>query len=432
MQGVLKHSPNYVPFETRPDGGGRQGAKINIDTTFIGDAQSVMSIQAAVNSSAAMDDSFITFAPILSDAGYDSGRQVYGASAYVMAGASMGLATTAAILGQAPLPFTGFMRAPSPDMRFMPGSKWSGQGNVVEVAKSGGLIETVNGIVYKVRWALDTGVPLIMPYYNEFFLPLINADGSPNLGPELGQDKRQFLIRSAQQAAYSAQDMTDGVPCTRGKMLYVAKSILDACMLSSLAFAAQVRIPDAAAELRQRGTNTLNLVTDLYAGVLRGDARKKEAARAKALGEKQFMQEIANLPEDQKEAAFRERQEALATATWNKFEEKKQQKMQKIQSKTSKVAPKQAAKKMPTKKPKQTAQQAKAAKAKKLKESARGRAITKLSPQSGLSLLGTMRGGKIDSRLMRALRGESADLFQQQAGAAALSGPPAGATFTTQ
>ena len=249
------HTPNYVSQEALSDGGGNNGAVINVDTTYISGSQAVMAVRGAINSTAPKNDTYITFAPIVNDEGILQGKAAYGASAFHIVGASLGLATAAAILGMPCIGYTGFMRAPHRDSRFMPGTKWAPVDNVTAVAKSGGLVDTVDGITQKVRWAMEIGVPLVLPYYNEFFLPLELPTGVRNLGNPgwAGRNKREFLQGAVSDAGYSVQDMTDGVPCERGAMLYVAKSICDACCLSCLALACQVKITAYADAVKGRG-----------------------------------------------------------------------------------------------------------------------------------------------------------------------------------
>ena len=251
----IAHHPQWVDLKLDSS-----TATIKIDASMLGDVNCKKSVLSALNMTCPRDGSYIWLMPF-DQATAESGTDIFakeGGHAIPIGGASLGLAMIAAVLNMPRIAYTGFVRRLVPDytdqgvteakaaeLQFkggvaqhlyapmgpdtLPGPMSLTHTNMWKVAitrvpRSSDMVETVDGLPFKVAWSIATRTPLVIPNKSEY--------GEVPMSKILESDKfkGQHFLLATLPLAYSMVQAEEGLPYHRN-----ASPILLACTVSEAA-----------------------------------------------------------------------------------------------------------------------------------------------------------------------------------------------------
>lgn len=175
---VIDHVPQLMQLE---DSGGQQGpGKVYVDTTYLNNRDSVMSVLAALKATDAdgyADTTFLYFIPMMTSAQRQTlVAKTGGWKNLAINGSSLGMATFAAVCMFPPVFYTGYVRFAPPALRVATRSDQLRQDAAnapyYTALVAPDFVDTVQYIGIKAAWADAVGVPLIVPYKSEYGAPL--------------------------------------------------------------------------------------------------------------------------------------------------------------------------------------------------------------------------------------------------------------------
>ena len=220
---ALGHDPDFAPVKIDA-----LGISVNIDFRLIGrNLHSVASITTALATTRPLHGSFIYVV--------DCNTDVRGVDPVEVRGASLGLAVAMAVMHGPQVAYTGFIRKFPGAAKFTgvaEGARTLGLTNTLgpAAANTDDIVEEVAGIQFKMGWAMQHQIPLVVPHKSSFGTDLMS-----NLNRA---DGRQLLIGMA-QLSYSSTQADMGIPYASLKSpMLLATTVPEALVLGSYAYIA--------------------------------------------------------------------------------------------------------------------------------------------------------------------------------------------------
>jgi hypothetical protein len=253
-----------------------------VETTLISEPNALQSIYAALASSEPRNGTYITFAPLRESKDYDRMGQI----PYRLGGASLGMAVFGAVQGWPPLLYTGFVRSlgsrpiknninQSQPVSWRNPSPGVEQGGPTPMLVNSDIIEVVDGIELKVLAALHWKVPIICPAKGPFAEPI---------KPIVEGQRSYFntIMNLGSRMFCSMSDIQDHTVVSRGlalPMVYIAVTLTEAAVMSSIAFVAMTADIETAA----LNSSLVNRIRDEDFDFVKQKSDATARARANAL-----------------------------------------------------------------------------------------------------------------------------------------------------
>lgn len=284
-EGVLHHRPTYTDVQTT----GNDSAVIKVDSTHIGDQNAWLSVFSALQNTRAQDGWYLSFFPVVSDQHFNDRVNRDGRHAWAVKGPSLGLAVAAAVLGAAPVMYTGYLKTlfpngttddalrsaypnyrqpnvpgarmpyPSEGPRVLSGQLASYQSPAQRysdtpvrygapglalstVMENVNYVETVHYLPQKVQLAIALGMPIVIPFYNSMGERMETYIRSVNF------QQTSFLIKMHSRT-YTCADAQDGRSVIQlAPNIFIAATLAEATILGAFATMVYYQIAGFAAK----------------------------------------------------------------------------------------------------------------------------------------------------------------------------------------
>jgi hypothetical protein len=243
---LIRHTPRWEEYNGGylQDGKPRlpSGQGCRVDVSLLTDQSASAAVISALALGRPCKNSCLFFVPYVADDLYTMRVQLVGDAnlAWRFGGASLGLSTAGALLGMAPVAYTGYVNVAEVNGGGVPGQVFGALGSkqmVVPLVRD--LVEDVMHVAWKAAWAVRMRIPLVIPFKDSLARPvhvMFGSRGEDAVSRQHGvTDSAAFLMAMA--PTFYSTAMAEGGSLSlveSGACVAVATTVTDAVFLGGL------------------------------------------------------------------------------------------------------------------------------------------------------------------------------------------------------